>query len=433
MADAPRLDLKRDIGRLGFSAISLNSVIGAGIFGLPAVAAARAGDFSPWMFVICGLLIFTVVLAFARAASLVRETGGMIVYASHAFGPFVGFQTGWLGYASRVIAMGANTNLLVTYASWFWTPLDQDPWRAIALTVLIGGMTWVNVRGVRNGMSTIFILTVMKLVPLSLLILFGLGRIDPGVLLGADWPPMDGLGQTVLVLLYAYVGFEGTSVTAGEGRRPRRDLPRALIETIIMIGVLYFLVQWVSMSTLPNLADQKAALSAVAEDLVGWWGAVIMSLGAIFSIAGNLMSSIISAPRMSYALALEGTMPRWFGHVHPDYRTPARSIWFYGGLCLLLALTGSFVWLAAMSTLVRLITYMVCIAALPRLSQRQGRPPEELKLPGGMLIPGIAMLLCLWLVTFASMRSWLTTLAFFVAGCGLYWWSRRERPTEPGT
>ena len=150
-----RPELKRDIGRLGFAAININGVIGAGIFGLPAIAAARAGDFSPWLILICGVLILTVVLAFARAASLVRETGGMIVYASHAFGPFVGFQTGWLGLASRMTAMGANTNLLVTYASWFWDPLDQGPWRVLALTLLIGGMTWVNARGVRSSMGVV--------------------------------------------------------------------------------------------------------------------------------------------------------------------------------------------------------------------------------------------------------------------------------------
>lgn len=421
------LDLKRDISRLGFSAINVNSVIGAGIFGLPAVVAARAGDFSPWMFFLGGALILTVVLSFARAASLVRETGGMIVYASHAFGPFVGFQTGWLGYVSRMVAMGANTNLLVTYASWFWTPLADDPWRALALTVLIGGMTMLSARGIRHSMTAVFALTAMKLLPLTLLILYGLGRVDLGMLMGASPPPLDGMGETILILLYAFVGFEGTTVTAGEGKQPRRDLPRALIQTIVLIGMLYFLVQVVSMATLPDLGERDAALTAVAEALAGWWGAVIMTLGAVFSIAGNLMSSVLSAPRMSYAMALEGSMPGWFARVHPRFRTPYNSVLFYGAVCLLMALTGSFVWLAAMSTLVRLITYMVCIAALPRLSTRTEATERAFRLPGGLLIPGIAMLLCLWLVTFASLRSWLTTAAFFLVGCGLYFHSRRRR------
>ncbi len=160
--------LNRAIGKLAFGAININSVIGAGIFGLPALVAARAGYFSPWAFLIGGLLIFTVVFSFARASSMFRSTGGAIEYASHAFGPFVGFQTGWPAYLARVSAMGANTNLLVTYASWFWAPLDGDPYRAIALTVLIASMTWLNVAGVKNSVGITCIFTVCDVSPYGL-------------------------------------------------------------------------------------------------------------------------------------------------------------------------------------------------------------------------------------------------------------------------
>src|SRR5210317_1762282 len=103
----PQPALRRAISKTGYSAMALNGVIGAGIFGLPAVAAAKTGAFSPWLFVWAGLLILTVVMSFARASSMFRHTGGAIVYATHAFGPFVGFQTGWLAYLGRVSAMGA--------------------------------------------------------------------------------------------------------------------------------------------------------------------------------------------------------------------------------------------------------------------------------------------------------------------------------------
>ncbi len=418
--------LKRDISRLGFSAINVNGVIGAGIFGLPAVAAARAGDFSPWMFLICGLLIFTVVLSFARASSMVRYTGGVIVYASKAFGPFVGFQTGWLAYFSRAVAMGANTNLLVIYASWFWAPLDGDPYRAIALTALISSLTWLIVSGVRNSMAAVYVFTVLKLLPLSLLILFGLGKVDLQSLFGADMPPLSGWGETVLVLLYAYVGFEGTVVTAGEGRSPRQDLPKALIQTIIFIGVIYFLTQVVSMATLPGLAASSTALADVAAALFGPIGASILTLGAVFSIGGNLSTSILSAPRMTYALARDGSMPEWFSKIHGRYHTPHNSILFYGFLCLVMALSGSFIWLAIMSTLVRLMAYMICIAALPGLEKTTDKHDDVFVLPGGMLIPGVAMALCLWLLTQASAGAWLTTGGFVLLGSGLYFWTRRN-------
>lgn len=426
----PEEALKRAIGKLGFSAVNLNSVIGAGIFGLPAVVAARAGYFSPWAFLIGGLLVFTIVLSFARASSMFRTTGGAIEYASHAFGPFVGFQTGWLAYLARVAAMGANTNLLVTYASWFWAPLDGDPYRAFALTILISSMTWLNVIGVKNSLGITYIFTILKLLPLSLLILFGLGKIEPAALFGAALPEMGGFGETILILLYAYVGFEGTVVTAGEGRSPRRDMPAALIQTIIAIAAIYFLVQAVSVAVLPDLASSDAALADVASALFGNIGATILILGAVFSIAGNLSASLLSAPRMTYALARDGSLPGWFSGVHDSYRTPHRSIIFYGGLCLAMALTGSFIYLAVISTLVRLLTYMICIAALPRLEKTTESYEGQFKLPGGMVIPVIAFGLCIWLVTKASVDAWIYLAAFITAGTILYLISRKRNPSE---
>lgn len=421
----PESRLNQAIGKLAYGAININSVIGAGIFGLPAAVAARAGYFSPWAFVLGGMLVFTVVLSFARASSMFRQTGGAIVYASHAFGPFVGFQTGWLSYLARVAAMGANTNLLVTYAAWFWTPLGDDPYRAIALTVLITSMTWLNAVGVKNSVAITYLFTVLKLLPLSLLILFGLGKVDAGTLFGSAVPELDGLGETILVLLYAYVGFEGTLVNAGEGRDPRKDLPGALVSTIVAIGVIYFLVQAVAVFALPGLVESEAALADVASVLFGTMGATVLIAGAVFSIAGNLSASMLSAPRMTYALARDGTMPAWFASIHDRYRTPYHSIWFYGLLCLLMALSGTFIWLAVMSTLVRLMAYMICIAALPRLEKTIEPYEGQFRIPGGLLIPALAFVLCVWLVTRASLDAWLTMGAFFAVGTGLYLYSIR--------
>lgn len=421
--------LRRDISRLGFAAMALNGIIGAGIFGLPAIAAARAGAFSPWMFIICGVLTLTIVLAFARASSLVRDTGGPIVYASNAFGPFVGFQTGWLSYLSRVTSMAANSNLLVTYLAWFWAPFDSQPGRSIALAVIIGSITWLNVVGVRNSISLIYAFSVAKLLPLSLLVLFGLGKLDPAALFGAELPELGEMGSTILVLLYAFVGFEGAVVNAGEGRNPRRDLPRALIQTTATIALFYFMIQWVSYATLPGLENSEAALSDVAVVLFGTLGAAILTLGAVFSIGGNLMTSVLSAPRMTWVLALDGSLPRWFAAVHERHQTPHHSILFYGGFSLILALSGTFIWLAVMSTLVRLLAYMVSIAALPRLEKQTDAPERAFKLPGGMLIPGMALVLCLWLMLQAPLSAWLTLIGFAAAGTVIYVVMRRSGQT----
>ena len=421
----PQPALRRAITKTGYSAMALNSVIGAGIFGLPAVAAAKTGAFSPWLFVIAGILIFSVVLSFARASSMFRNTGGAVLYASHAFGPFIGFQTGWLAYLGRVTSMGANANLLVTYASWFWAPLADDLNRSIVMSALIMGLTWLNVCGIRNSVGIIYVFTVLKLLPLSLLVLFGLGHIDLQMLGGADLPEFGQLSEAVLIVLYAYVGFEGTVVAAGEGNRPRRDLPRAMINTILFTGLIYVLIQLVAISSLPELATSSKALTDLAVVLLGPVGATLLTLGAVFSIGGNLQSTFMSAPRMTYALAHDGSLPRWFASVHEKYQTPHVSLWIYGVLCLAMALTGSFVWLAVMSTLARLLTYIVCIAALPRLEKTTEPVEDQFKLPGGLLIPAIAVLLCLWLITYASAEAWLTTLVFMGLGSVLYVLSRR--------
>ncbi|MDX1554564.1 MAG: APC family permease, partial [Xanthomonadales bacterium] len=158
---------------------------------------------------------------------------------------------------------------------------------------------------------------------------------------------------------------------------------------------------------------------------LGAAGASLLVLGAVFSICGNLSGMFITAPRMLYAMGRDGGLPDWFGVVNPRFHTPANSIVFVGVVGLALALSGSFIWLAAMSTAVRLLVYVACILALPGLKRRLGEREGQFRLPGGMIIPGLALILCLWLTTHASLKSWLTMLAFAALGTGLYYLNQR--------
>ena len=418
--------LNREIGPVGFAAIALNGVIGAGIFALPAVAAAKSGNFSPWLFLICAILIMTVVLSFARAASFFRDTGGPIQYAALAFGPFAGFQTGWLVYIGRLAAVGANISLMVTYAGWFWAPLASGMGHQLAVVTAFVLLAIFNIIGVRQSMSVVFLFSALKLVPLFLLILLGLAHIQPDILINAKLPVSGTLGEIILVLLYAFVGFESAVVPAGEARNPRKDIPRAITFTVLTITGVYFLIQLISVSALPGLAESKTPLADVAEVLMGATGAALLTLGAIFSIGGNCSASMLSAPRMTYALSKMGSLPAWFGAIHPRTRTPLNSIVFYAALGLVLALSGSFVWLAVVSTLARLLSYILGVAALPVLEKRIEKTEGQFRLRGGYLVPAIALLLCLWLITFASISAWLTTAAFFAMGSVLYLLSSRK-------
>jgi amino acid transporter len=272
--------------------------------------------------------------------------------------------------------------------------------------------------------AALLVITALKLIPLSLVVLLGLAKINPDVFTAAELPALEGLGETILILLYAFVGFESSVIPAGEGRDPRRDLPGALIKTTIFIGVFYFLIQLVSISVEPGIGGSRTPLADVAVILMGTAGGGLLALGAVLSITGNLSAMILTVPRMFYAMARDRTLPAWFGAIHPRYHTPANSVVFLGFLALALALSGTFAWLAAMSTVARLLVYVGCILSLPRLQKTIGPLEGQFRLPGGLLIPAVALVLSLWLTTQASMGSWLVTGAFAALGSVLYALSR---------
>ena len=426
-SDRPETGLHKEISQLGFGAIALNGIIGAGIFALPAVASDYAGLFSPWIFVLCGLLILLIVLVFARIASYFNDTGGPVTYAGRAFGPFAGFQTGWLLTLARAAAFAANAHLMITYAGWLWPPLETGAWHTVAVLGICVLLALINVIGVRQGMAAIFALTVLKLLPLALLVLFGIGQFDPGIFTDAEVPPVGSLGETMLIVFYAFVGFESAVIPAGEGRNARRDIPLALVRTILAITGFYFLIQVVAVSAAPDLGASRTPLADVALVLMGGAGALLLTVGAVFSITGNLTGSMLTAPRLLYAMAHIGSMPAWFGAVHARFHTPANAIVVYAGLSIALALSGGFVWLAAMSTVVRLLVYVVCIATLPRLHRLVGEQEGQFRLRGGMAVPLLALGVSIWLMTHAPLKSWVITAAFMALGALLFLLTARGR------
>lgn len=421
--------LLRGIGFLGIAVLALNGVIGAGIFALPASIAAQAGPWSPWLFLIVGVLVITIVLTFAELSSYFKETGGPVLYTSTAFGPLVGFSTGWILFLSRMTAFAANTAAMATYLGavvpWFGDGIG----RAVLVISVGAGLTYANYVGVKDGVRTLAIFTFMKLTPIVLMILLGLQYVSPDTLFPGSLPSFDDLGGTILLLIYAYVGFESTTIISGEAKNPKQAMPRALVSTIVMIAVLYFLIVLVYISVLPD-ADGSQTLIDVGEVLAGTAGGIVIALAAVFSIGGNLASIMLAVPRLTFALSEQRLLPRWFGEVHEKHATPANSIVFLGVLGTVFALTGSFVWLAAASSLTRLISYALCIVSLPIVRRRANEQEraEAFRLPGGYAIPGFALLLCLWIMFQSSTDAWAMTGALLAAGLVLYWFAR-QRPS----
>ncbi|HFB66249.1 MAG TPA: amino acid permease [Aeromonadales bacterium] len=419
--------LNRSIGRLGFAALAINGLIGAGIFVLPASAAKVSGQFSPWMFVFCGLLMATVVLSFASLSSYFKGTGGPVVYAQEAFGSAVAFQTGWLLYVGRVTALAANSNALLFYLALIYPGFATGLQHDITLSVIIILLAATNIFGVRSAMGTVNFITFLKLIPLLLFIIFGVGYIQPNELFSTADFNADSFDSSLLLLIYAFIGFESAVIPAGEAREPRKDIPKALIQTLIFTTLLYFLIQSVSVAVLPQIASSTSPLSDAAGKILGSFGAMMMTIAAIVSITGNLASVMVAAPRMTYALSINGNLPKWFGEVNERFKVPANSIYFMASLALILALTGSFVKLAIISSLARMIGYGVCMASLPVISARSTIKTNRFKLPGGMLIPLVALGITIWLSLQANSKAWIYTGAFIMLGGLLYVLEKYQR------
>jgi len=421
--------LRRDIGMFGAAFLVLNAVIGAGIFALPGKVAITAGLLSPWLFLVVGIFFLAVVLSFAELASYYKTTGGPVLYATDAFGPVVGFSTGWLIFIARTTSFAANANVMAVYVGSLYAPFATGTARGVIIILITVGLTWANIRGVKDGVRTMGIFTILKVAPLLIMVLLGLQHVTGALLIPSGPYIIEELGGTTLLLIYAYVGFETIGVTAGETSKPRRTLPRALVNTVIMTGVLYFLIVLVFVAVIPADNYANATLVDVGRSLAGPIGALAITLTAVFSIGGNLAGSMLAAPRLIFSMAENRMLPAWFARVHPTFLTPDRSILTMGVLALLLGLTGSFVVLAVASSVVRLMGYIICIAALPSIRRNADEETREhaYRLWGGYTIPLIGLLTSVWLMLQSKQESWIVVGILLSIGALLYVVEKRLR------
>lgn len=417
MVSAPN-KLVRSIGIFGSAMLILNGIVGAGVFVLPATIAPLAGVISPWLFVAVCALIITLVLTFAELASYFNKSGGPVLYTNEAFGPVVGYGAGWLYYVSRTTAFAANTHVMAIYLGALWPWLADGTGRMIAITFICACLTLANIKGAKSGMRTLAIFSFFKITPLLVLIMLGLQHVTPDILFPKSMPVIDDFGGITLLLIYAYVGFETALITAGETDKPKATIPKALIFTVLSMGLLYFLVMLVYVSIFPGSEAQGATLVDVGQKLAGPVGAIAITLTAIFSISGNLSGTMFAAPRLTYSMAEQNLLPRWFMKLKGKGASPVNSILFFSAMCTALALSGTFILLAISTSLSRLIIYILCILALPVIKQRA---PEEskansFKVKGGYLIPLISLIICCWAASHSSYEAWRLVIGLLIVG-----------------
>jgi basic amino acid/polyamine antiporter, APA family len=431
MIEPGRPTLRRDVSRWEVVGLSLNDVIGSGVYLLPAAAAALLGPASLWAVIVAGAAVLLLVLCFAEAGSHFDEPGSGYVYTREAFGDFVGFEVGWMTWLARVASVASLSNGFALALTFLWPGAASGMTRVLVITLPLIFFMWINVVGVRHGARLAVGLTIAKILPLVFLIVVGLPAVDWSLVFPVPVPDTSGLGEAAILLLFAYAGFENTAAAAGEFKNPKRDVPFALVTMITVVTVLYTLVQLVALGTLPDLAARVdgAPLAESAALVVGVWAGLVMTLGAAISIEGNVGNTMLAGPRYLYALAVDGYGPRLLARVHPKYQTPAWAIVTQGVLAGTLAVSGSFVQLAMLSIVARLATYIGTAAAVPVLRRRFAPGEHTIVLPGGPTIPILALLLCLAFLASATMGNLIAGAIGLALGVALYF--ARRPPEEP--
>jgi amino acid transporter len=428
----------RAVSRWEIVAISINGVVGSGVYlVLPVATAQLLGPASVWAIPAGGLVVLLIVLCFAEAGSRFDQPGGAYLYARAAFGDFVGFQVGWMTWLARVAAVASLSVFFGRVLAYFWPAAGRAPGIALAVLLSLGAITWINVVGVKAGARTTVILTIGKLLPLVLLIGAGLFEVDWSHVFPVPMPDSRNFGQAALLVLYAYSGFETVSAPAGEFQDPQRNLPFALITQLVLVTAVYTLVQLVAIGTVPDLGSAKTPLSDAGRLLLGPAGALLLTLGAAISVLGTNNGMTLSGPRFLYALAEGGGLPRVFAKIHPRYRTPFVAILTQSGLALALIAADALLHairpgmfgvaeeLALISIVARLVSYLGTCLAVPILRRRLPTTPKTLRLPGGPVIPAAASLVCLFLVAAVERRVFLAGAIALAVGALVFASNRR--------
>ena len=407
----------RAVGFWGLVAMTINAVIGSGVFLLPTETYKLLGPFSLWAPLIFAVPVFILVLCFAEAASHFTETGGPYLYVRTAFGEFLGFETGWMNWLARVTSLASLSNGFVVSLARLVPVLGTGLPRAsvIIITLLLLGA--IHFVGVKYGAASIYVFTLGKLIPLVGFIFIALIAMKHNPIPGSGTLPGGGTdwNGAALFMLFAYAGFENVAGPAGEYRNPRRDLPAALLTGILAIAVIYVLTQFGAMATLGDVSKTETPIADAAAAIIGTAGAVIVTIGALLSMAGTNSGTVFEGSRMLYAIFSERRWS-WISTIHPRYRTPSVALMIHVAVALILSLAGGFATMAKLSAVARLATYLFTAAALPRLR----KVGAGWNLPGAWTIPILGVLVSLLIVVTLDVPRLLIAAVAVIVGAVLY-------------
>jgi basic amino acid/polyamine antiporter, APA family len=413
----PQPQLLRAIGRWSLVALAINCILGSGIFGLPATVAGLVGGASPAAVLLAGAGMGVIIACYAEVASQFTETGGTYLYLRHAFGRVMGLQVGWMSLLTRLTACAAGVNLLVAYLGEFWPAATEPIPRLIVITLFLGTLAAVNYRGVGAGALMSNATVVAKLLALGAVCAAGIAYLSVHAPVAA--PPVaanvDSWLKAMLLLLFAYGGYEAALNPMGEARNPRGDVAFALFVALLVLTALYSTLQLIVVSVLTDPADSQRPLADAARVLMGAPGAALIAVGALISVYGYVSANLLSVPRSMFALAERGDFPPAFGAVHTRWRTPYVSIVVFAALLWIFSQFASFSWNVTLSAVARISYYAAVCAAVPVLRRMQPQA-AAFRLPGGLTLPALGITICVVLLTRVDFSKSLILLLTIVIG-----------------
>ncbi len=401
--------LVRSIGTFALAASIVNITIGGGIFRLPANMAADLGATAPLAYLLCAVAMGLIVLCMAEAGSRVALTGGPYAYVEVAFGPYAGFLAGFLLWMLLTFAMAAVATVLVSNLGALVPALASRAGGAMVLLVVYALFAAINILGVERGSRVNTAITLVKILPLILLIAGGLFAVRSEHLAVVDPPDLATLARSSILLIFVFAGIEAALVPGGEVRNPARDVPRAILLAMVVITLLYAGLQFVAQGVLgPALADAKAApLADVAGAAMGGWARQVLLVGAVVSTFGHVGAMTLAVPRMLFAFGRDGFLPALFGRTHPVHRTPAVAILVQCALAFALGTTSTFERLAIIANLSTLVLYGGCCLAtwqLRRRDVRAGGVPFKVPAPAVVIVLSLAVIG--WMLTSVTRGEW---------------------------
>ncbi|MEP7322548.1 MAG: amino acid permease [Saprospiraceae bacterium] len=421
--------LKRVIGVPGLTLSIISGVIGAGIFALPGIVGTALGTFAIFGYIVCGILFASILLCYAEIGSRITTSGGSYAYIVAAFGSFPGYIVNWLYFFGWGILGSAALLNIIGDSLVVLFPVFKNPQsRAILFLLLTVFMILINVLGAKQSINIIKIITIIKLLPLLGIIIFGFSYVKADNLQWGNLPSFKTFSDTTLILFFAFAGFEISLGVGGEIKNPKRSVPLSICIGGIVVLVLFLLLQTVVQGVLgTQMALYKdAPLAAVATKIVGSVGGTILLLCAALSSFANVSLDILCTPRSLFAGANDGLFPKFLGKVHPKFATPYLAVITYGLLIFIFSVSGGFQQLAILASACILLVYLAVILATIKLRKTKLEGDEKsFRAPGGLITPLIGIVAIIWLLTGLSKWEILSTLIFIAAIVVIYFVTKK--------